>query len=213
MANTIDSSLLLSNYQQKQRKTGSDILGKDDFLKILMVQLQNQDPSNPMQDQEFIAQMATFSSLEQMTNMNNTLQKFVDSQEQNKLITYNQFVGKEITWHKLTPSDDPEAEPVIEEGTGRVVSIQFKNNSVTFLLEDGTKLEPGNISQVNEVSKENNMLQASMLIGKMVTYLNENKEEVSSLVKSVSFKGGKTLFQLDDEANTSITSSQITKIE
>ncbi|MCL2093186.1 MAG: flagellar hook assembly protein FlgD [Treponema sp.] len=44
-------------------------MGKDDFLRILITQLRHQDPTAPMQDTEFIAQMAQFSSLEQMSNM------------------------------------------------------------------------------------------------------------------------------------------------
>lgn len=213
MTNTINSSLLLTNYQKQSRKTGSDILGKDDFLKILMTQLQNQDPLNPMQDKDFIAQMATFSSLEQMTNMGKSMDQFVEMQKQNSMISYNQFVGKEVTWHKLSEASDDTSVPTVEQGTGKVVSIQFKENQVYLILEDGTKLEPANVSQVNAVSSENHMLQSSMMIGKKVTYTGEDKEEKLAIVKSVSFKDGKTLFELDDELKTKITSTQIMKIE
>ena len=59
---SIDTSLYLSN-QPKTTTNNGDYLGKDAFLKLLITQLQNQDPTNPMQDKEFIAQMAQFSSL------------------------------------------------------------------------------------------------------------------------------------------------------
>lgn len=51
-------------------KKGSTELGKDAFLQLLTAQMQNQDPLNPSSDTEFIAQLAQFSSLEQMQNLN-----------------------------------------------------------------------------------------------------------------------------------------------
>lgn len=211
MANTIDSNLYLSNYQKAERKTGSSELGKDDFLKLLMTQLQNQDPTNPREDTEFIAQMAQFSSLEQMANLNSAFEKFTSQQQQSLLISYNQFVGKEITWHKLSELEDGTTE--VQEGTGKVTSLQYKNDQVIFILEDGTELEPANISQVNETINESNMIQASMMIGKKVTFVNETDEEETAVIQSVSFKNGKAAFQLENEGNTAITAVQMIKIE
>jgi len=73
----------------KTTKLPNAAMDKNDFLKILITQLSHQDPTQPMQDKEFIAQMAQFSSLEQITNMSEGLSKVADlvarSQAQNLL--------------------------------------------------------------------------------------------------------------------------------
>ncbi len=68
-------------------------LGKDDFLKLLITQLSNQDPTSPMENTEFIAQMAQFSSLEQMTNMNESFQQMSAMLNSNQAVT---TIGKTV---------------------------------------------------------------------------------------------------------------------
>jgi flagellar basal-body rod modification protein FlgD len=57
--------------------TTSDVVSKDEFLKLLVAQLQNQDPLNPLQGDAFVAQLATFSSLEQLVSINSNIEKLV----------------------------------------------------------------------------------------------------------------------------------------
>ena len=138
---SIDSSLYLSNKPEVKQNNG-DYLGKDAFLKLLMTQLQNQDPTNPMQDKEFIAQMAQFSSLEQMTNMTTAINSLIAIQQQNQLIAYSDFIGKEVNWTQV------DEESNITTGKGIVQSIKYQDGSAHFVLEDGQMLEPGNVSEV-----------------------------------------------------------------
>ncbi|WP_440159943.1 flagellar hook assembly protein FlgD [Alkalicoccobacillus gibsonii] len=117
-----------------QAVRSGDSLGKDDFLKLLLIQLQNQDPSNPVDDREFIAQMATFSSLEQMTNMNKTLESFVQSQSKQTLLQYSELIDKEITY-EIADSTSVEG----EQKTAKVTSVKYDRDRVLQIgLDDGT---------------------------------------------------------------------------
>ncbi|WP_207653812.1 flagellar hook assembly protein FlgD [Tepidibacter mesophilus] len=78
------------------KKSGN--LGKDDFLKLLTTQLKYQDPLKPMEDKEFISQMAQFSSLEQMQNLNTSFQGVFEGIKSlnNNFVTANKNVEQQI---------------------------------------------------------------------------------------------------------------------
>lgn len=147
----ISENLMLSNYQAKTKQTGSNILGKDDFLKILITQLQNQDPTSPMQDREFIAQMASFSSLEQMTNMNQTMQQFLTFQTEASLLQQSHLIGKQVTYESQTV--DAEGEKVVEEKEGTVKAVLFEKGSVMLEMSDGSKITSFQVIKITDPAK------------------------------------------------------------
>lgn len=208
--------MYLVNKQRDQRKTGPDTMGKDAFMKILIAQMANQDPTNPMKDTEFVAQMAQFSSLEQTMNLANAFEKFAASQNQSQLIQYNSFVGKEIRWHEVTDKKDENDKPIINEGTGVIQSIKYIDGSVIFTMADGKELSPGNISEVmgngsssGSAGQPNSLVQASMLIGKTVGYM-DGEEKRTGKVVSVTNKEGSLHYVLQD--GTKIEGKQFTTI-
>lgn len=71
-------------------------LGKDDFMKLLVTQLSHQNPLNPMDAQDFSAQLAQFSSLEQQTNTNENLLKLLDAQQTVTNSSMVNLVGKMV---------------------------------------------------------------------------------------------------------------------
>ncbi|WP_045506172.1 flagellar hook assembly protein FlgD [Bacillus amyloliquefaciens] len=116
-------------------------LGKDEFLKILMTQVQNQDPLNPVDDKEFISQMATFSSLEQMMNLNTTMTKYVENQD--PFTMYVNWIGKNVTFSDSDGKDQ----------TSLVNSVKHSNGNYVLVLENGKEVSPWNVTAVSETSK------------------------------------------------------------
>jgi len=93
---------------QAERKEGGTML-QDDFLKLFVAQLQHQDPMNPLSDSEFLAQMASFSTVEQVSNVAASNTEIVDSLASSTAIT---LIGKTVTW---TDENDVQKTGVVEK--------------------------------------------------------------------------------------------------
>ena len=196
-----------SSYKKPTKQTGNSELGKDAFLQLLITQLQHQDPTNPMDDREFISQMAQFSSLEQMQNMTKAMESLLLSQQQSQMMNYSTFIGKEVKWHEITDKLDEDKKPIVAEGTGVIESLKFVDGDVVFKLADGKEITPGNISAIlgssgtnsndNSVT-ESPLVQASKLIGKKVTY-KEGEQELQGRIVSVTNKDGVIHYVLDND--------------
>jgi flagellar basal-body rod modification protein FlgD len=87
----------VANGVTKSTVAESTVLGKDDFLHLLITQLQNQDPLNPADSTEFTAQLAQFSSLEQLSNVNDNLVQLQNLETSTNNSQAVSLLGKEIT--------------------------------------------------------------------------------------------------------------------
>lgn len=119
-------------------------LGQNEFLKLLVTQLKHQDPLSPMKDKNFIAQMAQFSALEQMTKVNTNLGSLIKQSNDSDMY---ELLGKKVSWvnditHKVS--------------NGTVESIEKKGDKVGLNIRNQF-VRPDSIIKV-EVNSENNGL-------------------------------------------------------
>ncbi|MFD1067569.1 flagellar hook assembly protein FlgD [Oceanobacillus locisalsi] len=139
---SIDSSLYISN-QQNERKPSAE-LGKDEFLELLVTQMQNQDPMNSMDESEFIAQMATFSSLEQMMNMSQSMDLLVNNQLVSPAIQYSHMIGETVNYR--TFDEDTGEETGME--SDEIMSVSEQEGWAVFHLESGKKIYADSVVEV-----------------------------------------------------------------
>jgi flagellar basal-body rod modification protein FlgD len=97
MSNVINSAANTGTSTSTTAASSNSSLGKDDFLKLLVTQLQYQNPLDPMDNTEFVAQMAQFSSLEQMQNLNATMANMHASNLIGSTINFSNDSGNLIT--------------------------------------------------------------------------------------------------------------------
>ena len=118
----VNNGQLNSNSVLNKNKSNNNSLGKDAFLKLLVTQLQHQDPLNPSSDTEFIAQLATFSQLEEMQNLS---QNTANSQAFT-------LVGKEV----VIKVEDSAGNPVYI--LGKVDFVTLVNGKAHLSIDDNS---------------------------------------------------------------------------
>jgi flagellar basal-body rod modification protein FlgD len=128
------------NGKLNQGKIPQQNLGKDDFLKILITQLSYQDPTAPMEDKEFIAQMAQFSTLEQMTGMAGDFARLTEMLTNTEA---SSALGRSVELNVALPGDKEER---VVQGVVRAVT----RGAVPQVLVNGTYYDWTQVSRVFE---------------------------------------------------------------
>ncbi len=152
------------SYANTQTKTTKEQeLDKDAFIKLLVTQLQYQDPLDPQDNNEFIAEMAQFSSLEQITNMTDALKEIntlVGNIDTSVLVgQLSGMIGKGVDWTETVEAADEEGNPVAttQDFSGIITGVTVADGTtrVMVLAEDGSthQVDIANIGKVYELTE------------------------------------------------------------
>ncbi|GGL44079.1 flagellar hook capping FlgD N-terminal domain-containing protein [Sporolactobacillus putidus] len=122
-------------------------LNKNDFLKLLVAQLTNQDPSSPLDNTQMVSQLAQFSSLEQTQNMTSAIDQLVASQTDSGLSSRATMIGKEITWQLAADSSSSTAPSPV---SGIVGAVTIKNGQISYMTKDGQSVDPSTVTEISD---------------------------------------------------------------
>ncbi len=114
--------------------SASQTLGKDEFLKLFTYQLRSQDPLNPMDSASFTAQLAQFSSLEQLFNMNDRLEDIVAYQTSLNNGVVAGLIGRIARTY--------------EGVTGTVTGVSFEEGTTYLILDNDERVALGEVQEI-----------------------------------------------------------------
>ncbi len=130
--NNILNKLGVKTQEQAAKEGKKSSLGQEDFLKLMTTQLQNQDPFAPMDNGDFIAQMAQFSTVTGITEINNNLTNLGSKLEPNRVATAAQFLGHSVLvpGQVASPDDNGEIHGIVDlPAFSNDVGLTFSNSS------------------------------------------------------------------------------------
>lgn len=141
-SNGITQTLDAYNEQQNSAKLSTNReLDKDAFLKLMVTQMQYQDPLDPQDNSEYVAELAQFSALEQMTNVSEGIKdvsNIVSNLDTSVLVgQLSSMIGQELDWNYTFQSTDEEGNPVAStiSKTGKVTGVSISEGSPTVIVE------------------------------------------------------------------------------
>ena len=120
--------------------TSTSTLDYEDFLELLTVQLENQDPFDPLSDTDFIAQMANFSTLEEVSDFSDNFSTYSSRQQQ--LSSAQTFLGKTVT---VEPSDS-------DSVSGTVTAVTYDTSGGIYVTIDGSQYSADDITSTSDTS-------------------------------------------------------------
>ena len=125
------SSIMNSYVTGATQRTPDSELDSNDFLLLLVAQMQHQDPLSPMDQQAFMGELAQFNSLQQQVDLNEAFLHFMHFQE---LTQATSMIGKDVVALVSNPSGD------VVSAEGTVTEVYFTSTGAYLLLEDGSEV-------------------------------------------------------------------------
>jgi len=173
-------------------KTGTDSLGKDAFLQLLVTQMQHQNPLDPQDNGEFVAQLAQFSSLEGITSLNDSVNRITSSLGSSQALQASSLVGRSVIVQNdkavvdtadsfngqiVVPQDISEAKITVKDKDGNTVkTIELGEQKAGYadFIWDGTndkgvKVDPGTYTFTANTTFEGESVEMNTLLPAKVT--------------------------------------------